>query len=229
MVPYANTLKLTADLQRGQDPAAGRHSRSSGPVVLPGDDLPLPDLPGPGPGPGGPVQHPVGAAQPAPSASHPVAADTVGHPGLRHPVPQRHRGGRCWPASAGAYLTIGLGRQLRQGHVVRGEGLHRTRRDDLSGGYTPFGAIGAALLFRFLHATAVDSCPPMKRADPGPTCYWRPPVRRGRSSWWRGWSARVRPPKAEGIPYGQGIDSCRNGLAYPSGRKAGRAPAGLCA
>ena len=119
--------ELPADLQRGQDPAAGRHpDHRAG--LLPGDDLPLPDLPGPGPGPGGPVQHPVGAAHPR-GRRAPGRGRHRRHPGVRHPVPQRHHGG-AWSRHRRRLPDHRLGRELRQGHVVR-RGLHRARRDDL--------------------------------------------------------------------------------------------------
>ena len=90
--------ELPADLQRDQDPAAGRHpDHRAG--VLPGDDLPLPDLPGSGPGPGGPVQHPVGAAHPRRRRA-PGRGGHRRHPGVSPPGTATSSRPGCWPASA---------------------------------------------------------------------------------------------------------------------------------
>jgi hypothetical protein len=90
--------ELPADLQRDQDPAAGRHpDHRAG--VLPGDDLPLPDLPGPGPGPGGPVQPPGGGCAPARSAST-RSRRTPSASGCTPPGTATSSARACWPASA---------------------------------------------------------------------------------------------------------------------------------
>jgi Uncharacterized ABC-type transport system, permease component len=97
MVPYANTLNSPPTFSAVKIPLLA-DIPIIGPVFFQATIFLYLTVPGPGPGPGGPVQHPVGAAHPR-GRRAPGRGGHRRHPGLRHPVPQRHRRG-CWPASA---------------------------------------------------------------------------------------------------------------------------------
>ena len=138
--------------------------------------------------------HPVGAAHPR-GRRAPGRGGHRRHPGIRHPVPQRHRGG-VLAGVGGAYLTIGSVGSFAKG-MSSGEG-YIALAAMIFGRYTPFGAIGAALLFGFstqLQSILSTMNVPIQSNLLLATPYVVTIIVVA------GLVGKVRPPKAEGIPY----------------------------